>query len=57
MIENIRLKAGSRACAFSRDGTRLAVGQENGELVIFDIVSVATIATKRDRSEPIYDVR
>ncbi|CAK8677759.1 unnamed protein product [Clavelina lepadiformis] len=57
LLHSISLTAGSRACAFSHDGQRIVVGQENGEVLVLDVVSCKVLAKKRDRKAAIYDVR
>ena len=57
MLKNVPLTSGSRACSFSHDGNRLVIGQDNGEIVILDMVSFKVLAKKRDRGAVIYDVK
>nr|CAB3242507.1 echinoderm microtubule-associated protein-like 6 [Phallusia mammillata] len=57
MLHKISLTAGSRACAFSHDGTRVVIGQNNGEILLLDVVSLKVLSKKRDRSGAVYDIR
>ncbi|XP_078490103.1 echinoderm microtubule-associated protein-like 6 [Ciona intestinalis] len=57
MLYKISLTAGSRACSFSHDGSKIAVGQNNGEFLILDVVSLKVLVKRRDRSGAIYDIR
>ena len=57
MVRRIQLSAGSRACAFSNDGNQIAIGMNNGEIMLIDVVAIKVLQKKRDRSAAIYDVR
>jgi len=57
LLHKFVLNYGSRACAFSHDGTRIAIGQNNGEVILLDGVTMKALCRKRDRSGIIYDVR
>uniref|UniRef100_H2YU31 Uncharacterized protein n=1 Tax=Ciona savignyi TaxID=51511 RepID=H2YU31_CIOSA len=57
MLHKISLTSGSRGCTFSHDGNRIAVGQNNGEFLVLDVVSLKVLCKKRDRSGAIHDIR
>ena len=57
MSRRIPLTSGSRACTFSNDGNKIAIGLNSGEVVLVDVVAVKILSKKRDRSAAIHDLR
>lgn len=57
LLHKIRLPAGGTSCAFSNDGSRLAVGMDSGHVQISDAKSYVIIDSKRDRGGAINDLR
>lgn len=52
-----KLKKGGRAVAYSPDGVTVAVGQNDGGLLILDAVSLEKVVGFKDRKEAISDIK
>ncbi|XP_068675093.1 echinoderm microtubule-associated protein-like 6 [Montipora foliosa] len=52
-----KLKKGGRAVAYSPDGLTVAVGQNDGGLLILDAVSLEKVVGFKDRKEAISDIK
>lgn len=55
MIRDLGTKG--RSCAYHPDGSQIAIGLVNGGVAIISSDSLDTIHTKRDREEPIHDLK
>ena len=53
----ISLTSGAQACSFSHDGNFLVIGQNNGEILLVDVISFKVVSKKRDRNVVIHDIK
>ena len=52
-----KLRKGGRALAYSPDGSTIAVGQNDGGLLILDSVTLEKVIGFKDRKEAISDIK
>ena len=52
-----KLRKGGRAVAYSPDGSTIALGQNDGSLLILDSVSLEKVVAYKDRKEAISDIK
>lgn len=52
-----KLRKGGRAVAYSPDGSTIALGQNDGSLLILDSVSLEKVVAFKDRKEAISDIK
>ena len=57
LVHQKQLSCSARSTAISPDGQLVAVGQTNGEFILFSYSDLSVLAQKRDRSKTVAAVR